>query len=298
MIALLLALAALPSAVQGQTTTIDDVTTYTYAVPAAGIGTFADFPVTRTFSAPIASLHLYIIDGRADDIGFVGSKLVTSVPPMCQDVGTVTGVQEVTDQVTISGNTASFLLRAEENCCCTTGWGSATQGDRTDATFHWVVTLGSGTCKVAPLTPITDPQAQSFENGNTLDTDDLNASMKTALDCLEQQAQTNGGSLTVTSAYRPPAYQQHLLEVWQKWDALKNSRDPGCAALRTQVQQEFQRHQLLSTQRPAVNSRHTRGEAFDANWSLPANVDIDTLADDCNLIRPVVATDPVHFIHK
>ena len=141
-----LAAVALPTL----TTTITDFTSYTYVVQAGSIGSFADYPVTRTFDRQIVSLKLYIEAGRADDIGYVGSRLVTSVLTSCSDVGTVTSEQDVTDQVTINGNTASFVLRAKENCCCKTGWGSATQSDRADALFKWVVTLrdvcGDGVC--------------------------------------------------------------------------------------------------------------------------------------------------------
>ena len=297
LIAAIVSLAAFPC-VADDPNTINDFTQYTYSVRSAGIGSAASFQVTRTFNAPIVTLHLYIVGGNADDIGFVGSKLVTDVAGMCQGVGTVTGVQEVTDQVTISGNTASFTLVAVENCCCVTGWGSATQGDRTDATFQWIVTLASASCPTAPLEPITDPLALQFEAGNTIDEDDLTAPMKTALACLRQQAQANSGSITVNSAFRPVPYQTHLREVWDKWDALKNNREPGCTTLHDDVHKEFLKHSLKPTQRPAVNSAHTRGEAFDANWNLPGNVDIDTLADDCDLTRPVPINDAVHFIHK
>lgn len=146
LLGLLLAIPTFSDAAHAQTTTIDDFTEYTYSAPSAGIGSFADFPVSRTFAEPILSLQLFIVSGRADDIGYVGSRLVTNVPGQCQDVGTVTSVQDVTDQVTINGNTASFLLRAQENCCCVTGWGTATQGDRANARFHWVVTLGTNAC--------------------------------------------------------------------------------------------------------------------------------------------------------
>ncbi|HXA19001.1 MAG TPA: 3D domain-containing protein [Thermoanaerobaculia bacterium] len=131
---------------------ITDFTSYTYSVPAVGIGAFADFPVSRTFDQPIGTLKLFIVAGRADDIGYVGSRLVTSVPAQCTDVGTVTGEQDVSDQVTISGNTASFLLRAQENCCCVTGWGSATQSDRADARFRWEVTFGNATTATVTAT--------------------------------------------------------------------------------------------------------------------------------------------------
>jgi hypothetical protein len=169
------------------------------------------------------------------------------------------------------------------------GWGdqSATRIDNFDIR----------TCQVPPLTQITDPAALGFEGGNTLDTADLIPAMQAALSCLRQAAAAARGALTVNSAYRPPAYQAHLREVWDRWNDLRNRRDPECVNLRTDVQQEFQRHGLLLTQRPAAASAHTRGEAFDANWTLPAGTNIDTLAANCGLQRPF-ATDPVHFIQR
>ena len=169
------------------------------------------------------------------------------------------------------------------------GWGdqSATQIDSFDIR----------TCPVPPLTPITDPAAQNFENGNTVDETGLNAAMTAALACLRAAAGAAGGAITVNSAFRPPAYQAHLREVWDRWNDLRNRREQECQDLRTQVQQEFQRHGLLLSQRPAAASAHTRGEAFDANWNLPAGTNIDTLAAGCGLQRPF-ANDPVHFIHR
>ena len=273
--------------------TITDFTEYTYSVSAGGVGTFATMPVTRTFDAPIASLRLYIVSGQADDIGYVGSRMVTNMPAMCAGVGSVQGEIEVTDQVSIVNHRASFVLRAQENCCCQTGWGSATEAGRANARFRWVVTLGGPSCEVGAVAEISDPLAQSFEAGNTVNTNGLNQSMKDALNCLEDKASEFGGSITVTSAYRPTAYQQHLREVWDKWELLRNNRDPECADRRAEVEREFNRHRLRY--RPAVNSGHTRGEAIDINWNLPAGLSIDTLAAACDLHRPVT-NDPVHFI--
>lgn len=147
---LLAALLMFSPVVGAQTpTVIDDFTEYTYSAPSAGIGTFANLPVSRTFPGPIASLQLLIVSGQADDIGYVGGRLVTNLAPSCQAIGSVEP-QDVTDQVTINGDTASFLLRAQENCCCTTGWGSATAAGRANARFHWIVTLGSPACVPNP----------------------------------------------------------------------------------------------------------------------------------------------------
>jgi|GEM_PF-2528536 len=121
---------------------IDDYTTHTYSVRAGGRGSFADRMIVRRFAQPVKSLKLTIVAGQADDIGYVGSRLVTNARGYCEGLGSVQSPVDVTDQVTIDGNQASFLLRAQENCCCVTGWGSATQYDRTDAKFHWEVTFG------------------------------------------------------------------------------------------------------------------------------------------------------------
>lgn len=121
---------------------IDDFTEHTYSVRSSGIGTFADRLVERTFDEPISEICVTIVAGDADDIGYVGALQVTNTPARCAGVGRVQEPVDVTDEVTVEGDRASLLLRAEENCCCVTGWGSATQGDRLDARLHWQVSLG------------------------------------------------------------------------------------------------------------------------------------------------------------
>jgi hypothetical protein len=177
-VSLVLAVIAIASTARAQLTTqcpasvdstsltdvqITDHTEHTYSVRAGARGTFADCTVTRKFAQPIASLKLFIVSGQADDIGYVGSRLVTDVAPACARVSAVTGEVEVTDQVTVDGDTATFTLRAQENCCCVTGWGSATQGDRANARFRWEVSLsaqrvraGTGAGPDAPGTETVD----------------------------------------------------------------------------------------------------------------------------------------------
>jgi hypothetical protein len=153
-------------------------------------------------------------------------------------------------------------------------------------------------CVVPPLTEITDTDALHFENVDPIDEARLTSAMKTALSCLRQQVAGVSGTLTVTSAYRPPPYQQHLREVWDRWNDLRNLRDPDCEGLRAQVQQEFLRHKLKLAQRPAsASGQHTQGQAFDAGWTLPSGTTIDVLAAHCNLRRPIVK-DPPHFVHN
>jgi hypothetical protein len=126
--------------------------------------------------------------------------------------------------------------------------------------------------------------------------------MSRALVRFQKVVQSVGGSLDLKSAYRPPAYQRHLQQVWDKWKQLRNNNVAACQDLRAQVQQEFARHNLLETQRPVTSSDHTRGLAFDAVVVIPASARIkrrkatlDSLARSAGLRRPDIGRDPVHF---
>jgi len=180
--------------------------------------------------------------------------------------------------------TVTFVFSVQQD-----GWG--------DQSLAQLFNFDVRTCQVPPLAPLA-ADAQAFENGQTVDTANLNAGMQTALTCFQAAVAAAGGTITVNSAYRPPSYQSHLREVWDRWNDLRNRREAECQELRTQVQQEFNRHGLLLTQRPAASSAHTRGEAFDARVNLPAGRNVDTVAAGCDLTRPVPANDPVHFTHR
>lgn len=125
-----------------------------------------------------------------------------------------------------------------------------------------------------------------------IDINGMNQDTQTALTCLQTAVSNASGTLTVTSAYRPQTYQDHLREVWDKWQAIKNNTQNACQERKTQIQTEWDRHQLAF--QPATTSNHTAGNAFDATWT-PNTLDIDVLAKACNLSRPV-SGDPVHFV--
>ena len=163
-------------------------------------------------------------------------------------------------------------------------------------------------CLVTPLASIEDPEALAFENGlagaaGTVDVEHLTSATARALARFQHVVSSKGGSITVTSAYRPVAYQQHLQAVWDKWmRELRDNREQECQQLRRQVAGEFTRHRLLETQRPVNSSDHTRGVAFDAAVKLPdalrpraRRFSLDRLARLCRLLRPDVLHDPVHF---
>jgi hypothetical protein len=157
-------------------------------------------------------------------------------------------------------------------------------------------------CSVTPLPPITDPVAEAFNTSQSLDTAHLNSGMARALARFQKIVTSVGGSMELKSAYRPPAYQAHLQQVWDRWMALRNNHDASCQDLRAQVQQEFARHSLLETQRPVNSSDHTRGMAFDAAVLVPPSarikrrkVTLDSLARLAGLRRPDIMHDPVHY---
>ena len=162
-------------------------------------------------------------------------------------------------------------------------------------------------CTVSALPPIEDSAALAFENASAaasaVDVENLTPGTARALARFEHAVQLKGGAVTITSAYRPAAYQQHLQQVWDKWmHELRNNDEPGCETLKAQVGEEFVRHRLLETQRPVPFSDHTRGVGFDAAVTLPAlararrrSATLDALARLCSLRRPDVLHDPVHF---
>jgi len=155
-------------------------------------------------------------------------------------------------------------------------------------------------CAIDPIPGIQDEQAQSFEAAAgtpaVVDVTGLTPATALALARFEQRVASLGGKFAVTSAYRPPAYQEHLQAVWDKWKQLRDNHDEGCAVLKSEVAAEFERHRLMESQRPVPFSDHTRGIGFDATVFLPArHRNIDRVAKQSGVRRPDILRDPVHF---
>jgi hypothetical protein len=161
-------------------------------------------------------------------------------------------------------------------------------------------------CKVAPLPDIWDSEALAFEESADtapIDTIDLMPDAAEALDTFRDMVTSLGGTFDLKSAYRPPAYQAHLHEVWVMWvKELRGNRSKACAALREEVGAEFARHQLLARQQPVPASDHMLGLAFDAAVSMPRGarlhgkrVTLDKLAALAGIKRPSIRRDPVHY---
>jgi hypothetical protein len=150
------------------------------------------------------------------------------------------------------------------------------------------------TCPVAPLTPVTDPVVVEHEVGRYAsrpDMDNLNARARAGAACILQRAAALGAAAETSSGYRPPAYQAHLREVWDKWQLLKNNNDEGCRERKQQIAAERKRHLII--RRPVAVSNHSTGNAVDIS-GVPA-AGADSIAAGCGMFRPEPATDPVHF---
>lgn len=171
------------------------------------------------------------------------------------------------------------------------GWGDQTQG--------LVRGFRVDTCAVPPLTPIEDfgAEAVEFENLDNRFVTDQRFHLNTEMACLQNYVTAAGGSTVPISAYRSTGYQQHLREVWDTWRALDAIDTEECEALKQEVNAEFGRdgHNLLSTQRPGVNSLHEQGLAFDMRVNGLTDIDIDIAAATCGLYRFDPISDPNHF---
>lgn len=142
------------------------------------------------------------------------------------------------------------------------------------------------------LAPLTDPLAIDMENGDRVIYDNLTEDFRLSSVCFLSAVTEAGGTYDITSLYRPQEYQQHLREVWNRYWRLVNNTQLACSQLRNQVISEFQSHQIGQPARR--RSPHTMGIAMDVTVTLPAGYNVDTLANNCGLHRPIVR-EPWHF---
>jgi hypothetical protein len=140
---------------------------------------------------------------------------------------------------------------------------------------------------------------------------DLQTLSQGRIACLQVAVQSLGGQFELTSAWRPQQYQDHFVEILDKWQELQQNVDPDCDALRAQVAEEKARHGIGKV--VGKTSRHTDGKAIDVkpdkqppctncfNLNAPPGLTreaIDVAAGRCGLARlsgPSLPNDPGHF---
>lgn len=171
---------------------------------------------------------------------------------------------------------------------------------------------GAVTCPIAqlpdPIIPLADTEAWTFEqaNGNIFDYANLSQSMKDGVLCMEREVPILGGTTNRESGYRPPGYQRHLQEVWdknveidEKFDTLSAAQKQACAALITQARNEMSTHRIRF--RPVNGSCHEQKPAcaFDMRVTMPSgdrlDASIDFAAGGCGLRRFNFYRDPNHL---
>jgi hypothetical protein len=146
-------------------------------------------------------------------------------------------------------------------------------------------------CPVAdPLKPL-DPAVQPYEDG-LVDMGNETQATREGAACIVREARARHLHPQIVSGYRPPAYQTHLREVYDKWQLLKDNNDSVCADTKRQVEIEFMKHSPFAHQ-PGNTSRHSTGRAVDIH--LSDYTDADTIAAGCSMSRPV-ANDRSHFV--
>ncbi|HZJ64936.1 MAG TPA: thrombospondin type 3 repeat-containing protein [Kofleriaceae bacterium] len=180
-------------------------------------------------------------------------------------------------------------------------------------------------CPIPDLPEITDPQARQIEAPQTFSTmtvdghpvsvssrallSDLTPKTRDGLTALLTSiVNTPGAGVpTVSSAFRPQAYQDHFIAIRDRADRLGahvsggavtfTNTDPACADLRSEVARELREHGIGNNP-VAHHSNHSLGIAVDVSASLPSDVSIDDLAVGTNLERPPALRikDPPHFV--
>lgn len=152
-------------------------------------------------------------------------------------------------------------------------------------------------CPVADLQPITDPVAQSHEDGQYAtepDLDSVTAATRSGAACIVALVgQTSNGPADITSGFRPPAYQKHLREVWDKWQLLKNNNTPECITVKQGVRKHWLKHNIKV--RPGSPSNHSEGKAVDISGVPPLSADF--IAGLCNMVRPYLSSKPPDTVH-
>lgn len=161
--------------------------------------------------------------------------------------------------------------------------------------------VAPGTCKsTCPIEPLSIPNPDSYP----FDLSTLTSEMQNHYQCLTTALAEFGGYLNTAdgSTHRPPSYQRHLKELWDKNKQIRRlspDERQACTAVIGQVEAELKRHKLKYP--PARFSRHQclPAEAFDATPIMPSqNVldpGIDFAAFGCGLDRFDIIKDPNHF---
>lgn len=150
-------------------------------------------------------------------------------------------------------------------------------------------------CSIQPLPPITDALAQQMENGQTVIWGSTDARLQP---CVNKFIGIVGG--TVTSAYRPQAYQDHLYAIRDRWctQELKTNSTASCSALKSAVSAEVSKHFGYSWSCGAVaqtSSNHGGGTGVDISGISHSSASVQAAASQSCLQWANYSGDPYHY---
>lgn len=170
--------------------------------------------------------------------------------------------------------------------------GSFTQ---TAAPAAKVPSVPSVVCSVQPLSKLTDPLALQMEGGETVIWENTDPQLKK---CADKFIGKVGG--TVTSVYRPQAYQTHLFEIQNKWCAqgLKSNKSEVCSSLRVDIANEVSKHFGFRWDCGAVaqnSSSHSSGTGIDISGIDQNLSSVKTAASESCLDWKNYSGDPYHY---
>jgi len=190
-----------------------------------------------------------------------------------------------------AGGTWSSLITSGGIDPCLEVSGSLQQAGQPGVT---VVPTG---CPVPALSPLTDSLALQMEGGQTVIWANTSPQLQS---CVNKFIDKVGGG-TVTSAYRPQAYQTHLYEIRDRWctQNLKTNTNTLCSALKSAISAEVTKHGLSACGAvAATNSTHGSGTGVDI--SFPSNIShgsaavLKAASESC-LTWPNYSNDAVHY---
>lgn len=154
------------------------------------------------------------------------------------------------------------------------------------------ISVVPSTCSISALTPITDPLALQMEasNGNAIIWTNVRPQLQA---CVNKFISKVGG--TVTSVYRPQAYQTHLSEIHERWctQNLKDNSNPLCSTIKSDVSAEVSKHGLSACMPVATNSGHTGGYAVDITGVNQSLATLQVLNQSC--LSWFGPSDKVHY---
>jgi D-alanyl-D-alanine dipeptidase len=174
----------------------------------------------------------------------------------------------------------------------------------------------TSTCPLAALTPITDPQAKSMEAGQTiLWTSSISnvqqnlTALQTAYGKFQTAIKSVGDSGTLSSVYRPLAYQTHLYNIYQSAIQLQNNPNDNsiaaCSSIISALKAEEQKHGICTggghpclVGKPTACAPHVAGIGIDITLTGPVGysaINATLKQNNVGLHFQGLSGDPVHF---